>query len=156
MAILRLLILILSAGVHSAICLAGDTKSDWYGQYDYSAEGGHTAGGSPIWMDITLIVDKQGSKDICQISADGYQTYDRLLCTVMIGKGRLDLQFKSYEDGAILSPIGVEVFKVGETLFSLEKSKLKNNKNQILYLVHWGTYFSFEKKVKKEYFAKVK
>lgn len=154
MAILRFLVLIFCVSISS--CLAGDIQSDWYGQYNYSAGSGSTAGGSPIWMDITLIVDKQGTKNICQINADGYQTYDRLLCTVVMGKDRLILQFKSYEDGAILSPIGVEVFKVGETLFSLEKTKEKNKKNQPLYLVHWGVYFSFEKKGKREYFAKVK
>ena len=63
-------------------------------------------------------------------NADGYQTYDRILCTTAMSKNQLILQIKSYEDGKTANEIGVEQYKVSETLFSLEKSTAKNEKEK--------------------------
>ena len=89
-------------------CMAGNVENVWYGEYDYYASGGETAGGSQIMVHITVKIDKQRGEERCQLSADGYQTYDRILCTTAMDKNRLTLQFKSYPDGSIVNPIGVE------------------------------------------------
>lgn len=151
-------ILLFTVFMAATACMAGNTENAWYGEYDYFASGGETAGGSQIMMHITLKIDKQGSEERCQLNADGYQTYDRILCTTAMDKNRLTLQFKSYPDGSTVNPIGVEEYKVGETLFSLEKSSTKNEKKQDQYLAHWGTYSPFggERKKAKDYFVKIK
>ena len=151
-------ILVLNVFMVATACMAGGTENVWYGEYSYYASGGQTAGGSQIMMDITLKIDKQGGKESCELNADGYQTYDRILCTTAMDKNRLTLQFKSYPDGKIVNPIGVVEYKVGETLFSLEKSTAKNEKKQNRYIPHWGTYTPFgdERKNTKDYFEKIK
>lgn len=139
-------------------CMAGNTENAWYGIYDYFSSGGETAGGSQIMMHITLKIDKEGGEEKCQLNADGYQTYDRILCTTVMNKNELTLKFKSYPDGKTVNPIGVEEYKVGETLFSLEKEINTGEKKQKQYLVRWGAYTPFgnERKNEKDYFDKIK
>ena len=151
-------ILLFAVFMAATACMAGNTENAWHGEYDYFASGGETAGSSQIMMHITLKIDKQGGKERCQLIADGYQTYDRILCTTAMDKNRLTLQFKSYPDGSIVNPIGVEEYKVGETLFSLEITAIKNEKEQDRYLAYWGAYtpFGIERKNAKDYFDKIK
>ncbi len=139
-------------------CMADNAQNEWYGEYSYFASGGQTTGGSQIMMDITVKIDKQGGKESCELNADGYQTFDRILCTTVINKNRLTLQFKSYEDGSVVNPIDVAVYKVGETLFSLEKVATKNKKKPARYITHWGAYtpFGLERKNVNDYFEKLK
>jgi hypothetical protein len=150
--------LILGVCMFATACMANNTENAWYGQYEYFSSGGETVGGSQIMLDITLKIDKQGGKESCQLNADGYQTYDRILCTTAVKNNRLTLQFKSYADGKIANEIGVERYKVGETLFSLEKSSATNDKKQNRYIPHWGAYtpFGIKRKNMKDYFEKVK
>lgn len=138
-------------------CRAGSVENAWHGQYRYFAAAGETAGGSPIMMDITLKIGQPG-KENCELHADGYQTQDRIRCTAITDKNRLTLQFKSYPDGSIVNPIGVEEYKVGEILFSLEPATAKTKQKQNRYLVRWGAYtpFEAERKNLKYYFEKVK
>ena len=151
-------ILLLSAFMVATACMAGSTDNAWYGEYHYFVSGGETVGGSQITMNITLKLDKQGSEEKCQLNADGYQTYDRILCTTAMNKNQLILQFKSYEDGKTANEIGVERYKVSESLFSLEKSTAKNEKEKNRYIPHWGAYSPFgeERKNAKDCFEKIK
>jgi hypothetical protein len=151
-------ILLFTVFMAATACMAGNTENAWSGEYDYFSSGGETAGGSKIMMHITLKIDKQGGEERCQLNADGYQTYDRIVCTAAMDKNRLTLRFKSYPDGSIANPIGVEEYKVGETLFSLEKVTAKNEKKQNLYSPQWGSYSPFgnERKNVKDYFEKIK
>ena len=138
-------------------CMAGGTENVWQGEYSYYASGGQTAGGSQIMMDITLKIDKQGAKESCELNADGYQTYDRILCTTAMNKNQLTLQFKSYADGRLVNKYDVARYKVGETLFLLEKADTKNAKKN-RYIAHWGAYTPFgnQRKNVKDYFEKIK
>ena len=151
-------ILLSSVFMTATACMAGTADNPWHGEYHYFSSGGETVGGSQIMMNITLKLDKQGGAERCQLNADGYQTYDRILCTTAINNNQLTLQFKSYEDGKTANEIGVERYKVGEALFSLEKATTKNEKKQNLYTPHWGAYTPFgdERKNAKDYFEKIK
>ena len=151
-------ILLFSVFMAATACMAGSAENPWQGEYRYFSSGGETVGGSQIMMSITVKIDKQGNKERCQLNADGYQTYDRILCTTAMSKNQLLLQFKSFEDGKTANEIGVERYKVGETLFSLERSTAKNDKGKNNYIPHWGTYSPFEdgRKNVKDYFEKIK
>ena len=148
-------ILLVTVFMAATACMAGSEGNAWYGEYHYFASGGETAGGSQIMKDITLKIDKQGGEERCQLNADGYQTYDRILCTTAENKNQLALRFKSYPDGKIVNPIGVVEYRVGETLFSLEKVVTKNKKKN-RYIAHWGAYtlFGNQRKNVKDYFEK--
>ncbi len=139
-------------------CMAGTAESAWYGEYSYFASGGETAGGSQIMMDITVKIDKQGLKEICELHADGFQTNETIFCTTAMNKNQLMILFKSHEDGRIINRSDVAVYKVGDTLFSLKKITVKNKKKSIQYITHWGVYthFGLERKNVKDYFEKLK
>lgn len=79
-------LIVLSFCVTAIACMADSTENVWDGEYSYYASGGHTAGGSPIMVDITLKIGAQGGKESCELNADGYQTYDRILCTAVVKK----------------------------------------------------------------------
>ena len=151
-------ILLFSIFMVATACTAGGADNAWYGEYRYSASGGETVSGSQILMNITVKIEKPGNEERCRLDADGYQTYDRILCTTATNKNQLMLQFKSYENGKIVNEIGVERYKVGETLFSLEKESAKNEKKQSRYIPHWLAYVPFgrERKNAKDYFEKIK
>lgn len=54
-----------------------------------------------------------------------------------------------------MNAIDLEIYKVGETLFTLEKVKAKNK--EIHYVPHWASYTVFDDMSKvKEYFKKTK
>jgi hypothetical protein len=150
--------LILGACMVATACMASNAENDWHGQYEYFASGGETVGGSQIMLDITLKIGKQGLKEICELELSGFQRYETLLCTAAINKNQMTIQFKSYEDGRIVNKSDVEVYKVGETLFSLEKYSATNEKKQNRYIPRWGAYtpFGIKRKSMKDYFEKVK
>lgn len=133
-------IILFSISMVTTVCMAGSADNTWYGEYHYSTVGGETARNLPITTDITLHISKQGNEVRCQLNAEGYQTYDRIVCTTAMDKNQLTLRFKSYADGSTVNPMGVEVYKVGETLFSLEKVAAKTGKKQNLFTPHWGKY----------------
>ncbi len=139
-------------------CMADNAQNEWHGKYDSYVSGGKTAGGSPIMMSIKLKIEKQGSKEFCELHADGFQTNETIFCTTAMNKNQLMILFKSHEDGRIINRSDVEEFKVGETLFSLEKVATKNKKKPVRYITHWGAYtpFGLERKNVKDYFEKLK
>ncbi|MBI3561068.1 MAG: hypothetical protein HY080_05060 [Gammaproteobacteria bacterium] len=149
---------VFSVYLFAAACMAGNPENPWVGEYKYFASGGQTAGGSQIMVDITLKIDNQGNKASCQLNADGFQRYDRILCTTTLDNNQLTVHFKSYGDGSVVNPIGVDVYKVGETLFALEKKINPDKQKPARFIPHWGTYspFGTEDKNPTEYFEKVK
>lgn len=134
---------------------ADNLASAWSGEYRYEAYGGQTFGGSPITINMALTIKKSGSKESCLLHADGFQRLDRIICTANEKGNKLEVKFKSYSDGRTVNAIDLEIYKVGETLFTLEKVEGKNK--EIRYVPRWGSYMVFDDMSKvKEYFKKTK
>jgi hypothetical protein len=88
--------------------------------YVYYSEQGRTAGGSAIGTGYTLTIGD--GRDNCTLSVQGFQVDEVILCSLEAEAGQADIQFVSYEDGAVKNPYGVQLYEPGEVLFSLEKS----------------------------------
>ncbi|MBI3561065.1 MAG: hypothetical protein HY080_05045 [Gammaproteobacteria bacterium] len=93
-------------------------------------------------MDITLIISKSDSKTPCVFHAVGIQTDETIFCSTNANQNLIELKFKSFENGKVLNDHGVELYKVGSVLFSLEKAVGKDKK--ILYIPHWASYVPFD------------
>lgn len=139
-------------------CMASNVGQTWVGEYHYSIVGGETARHLPVTTDITVKISQQGNTVKCQLDADGYQTYDRIVCTPVMDNHQLTLRFKSYTDGSIVNPLGVAEYKVGETLFSLEQATDTMVKKQNQFTPHWCKYSPIVDKQKEAvgYFDKIK
>ena len=151
-------VLLLGTFMIATACMAGGTENEWYGEYSYFSSGGQTAGGSKIMLDIKLKLSKQGLNETCELDLVGYQKDETILCTTTINNNRLALQFKSYADGRMVNKYDVARYRVGETLFSLEKYSAKNGGKQNQYIPHWLAYtpFGSDRKNAKDYFEKIK
>ena len=136
-------------------CAADSSASPWNGEYVYEAYGGHTFGGSPITIRMTLTIKKNGSDESCLLRADGFQRLDRIVCATSKQDNKLEVKFKSYTDGRSVNAIDIAIYKVGEVLFILEKVEGKDK--QTRYVPHWASYVVFDDMNKvKEFFEKIK
>lgn len=155
MKLLRYFVILTS--VLASACIADDSSSlsFWNGAYKNFSSGGETAGGSKILMSLMLRVEKAGSKNNCEFEMSGFQTYRSLLCSVVPSNNQLIVRFKSYEDGKLVNNNGIAEYKVGEVLFTLDKSQASDKPNT--YPAHWGAYtpFGFKNSKASEYFEKV-
>ena len=133
---------VLGVSLMATACTADTSVNPWQGEYQFSGLGGETAGGSPIMMEITLTINSPGSGNPCLFHAVGFQTLETIFCSTSVGGRKLDIKFKSYDDGRILNGYDVARYKVGEVLFSLEKEKGKDNITR--YITHWASYVPFD------------
>ena len=129
----------LGIGLMVAACTASDPVGPWDGEYSYGTAGGHTAGGSPVTMELTLTIKKSGADETCLLNVAGFQTDERMVCTLTDKGNKLEIRFKSYDDKSLLKI----PYEVGGVLFSLEKAEGKDKK--IRYVPHWAAYVPFEK-----------
>ena len=150
--------LFMLAAAYTAGSSADPAVKVWQGEYSYYASGGQTRGGSQIMMDIMLKIDPQAGDKYCELNADGYQTYDRIVCTAAVDKNRLVVRFKSYEDDRIVNEYDVARYKIGETLLSVEKIATQNKTKPYRYRALWDVYTPFgdQRKDINDYFEKVK
>jgi hypothetical protein len=130
--------IVLGASLIATACTANDSLSPWHGEYLYETAAGHTAGGSPITMELTLTIKKSALSESCLFQAVGFQTYKKIVCTLAGNGDNLEVKFKNYEEGTLLKK-----YKAGEVLFVLEKSDGKDNKTR--YVPHWAAYQPFGK-----------
>lgn len=153
MSLMRSIALVM--GLMIAACVGNDAIGQWDGEYQYSAYGGQTGGGSPITMRLTLTIKKFSSNGSCLLHAAGFQTLETIVCTATENGKKLDVNFKSYDDGRVLNGYDVARYKVGELLFTLEEVEGKNK--EIRYVPRWASYMVFDDMSKvKEYFKKTK
>lgn len=99
---------------------ADDIGQLWSGDYEYSDS--FWDGTQSVITDIKLKIARDGR---CTLSQEGFQLDEHILCSAEEGKlrGRLDILFVSYPDGAVKNEYGVEVYKIRDRLFSLQKSR---------------------------------
>lgn len=129
-------------------CFAANAQnSAWTGIYEFSEDGGKTAGGTPI--QIFHLIDVRESADglMAAVKSNGFQTSADLICTTKTENNKLLIYFAGYGEDNIF-----ENFKEGDLLLTLEQKDGK-------ILTHWGKFQpSIEKNNKsgKVYFRKLK
>jgi len=94
----------------------------WKGRYLYQDQLGKTFGGSPMLIDMNLNVKADGS---CLLAINGYQVSERIFCRAVSKSTGLQIDFISYDSGKIENEYGVQIYQVGESLFSLDGSQDK-------------------------------
>ncbi|WP_331344051.1 DUF5991 domain-containing protein [Cellvibrio sp. UBA7661] len=88
----------------------------WHGSYGFDLD---LSGGIPdrlMFVEYVLNVDDKS----CQLSIQGYQVFETIMCDAKDDKKALRIYFKSYEDGSVKNAYGVELYKVGQRLFWLD------------------------------------
>lgn len=90
--------------------------SEWSGEYIYEADLGENVAEQSIIVEYVLDVDGNS----CQLSIQGYQVSEIVLCTADGSKTTLNILFKSYEDGSVKNAYDVEIYKTGQRLFWLD------------------------------------
>ena len=111
----------LAAGLLTGAALAAGGGEGWLGRYRWEAEGGRTAGGTGIVVTYDLAIGPAGARGGCVLTAQGFQTDERILCKAEAGARSLTVAFHSYADGRTLNRFGVAVHKPGEPLFTLTR-----------------------------------
>ena len=130
---------------HVAAGAQGQPRDEWAGTYEYTASLGRTAGGTGIVVTYTIVVASGNSEPGAVVEASGYMTDDKLRCETRARGNRIDLHFHSYPDGGTANAYGVELYKKGDLLLSLEKVV---QQKRTRYRVLWAKYNTdFKKRV---------
>ena len=105
----------------------------WDGNYRCELDLGVNAAGQSTWAEYELSI----SEGSCSLEAKGFQLDESIVCSTSAQDDRLDVQFKSYSNGELSNLFGVQVYRVKETLFSLESAQKR-------LLTHWLSYWPGE------------
>ena len=105
----------------------------WDVNYRCELDLGENTAGQSAWGEYELSI----SKDSCSLDAKGFQLDESVVCSTKAQGDRLDVRFKSYSNGDLSNLYDVQVYRVNETLFSLEK-EYKG------LLTHWLSYWPGE------------
>lgn len=132
----------------AAISIAA--QSDWTGRYEFSEDGGKTAGGTAIFIQHDLEIVEGDGGLIAFLKSNGYQTSKDLVCKARIENSGLSIYFESYGEDNVF-----ESYKTGELLLTLER---KTEKGKTTLLTHWGKFtpiISKNERSGKTYFTKL-
>lgn len=105
----------------------------WDGNYRCELDLGENAAGQSTGAEYELSI----SKDSCSLEAKGFQLDESIVCSTKAQGDRLDVRFKSYSNGDLSNLYDVQVYRVNEALFSLEKEHKG-------LLTHWLSYWPGE------------
>lgn len=105
-----------------SICLGSLTVSaqEWGGVYRYNANFGRNAGGTAMNVTYEISIE-DGPNPGAEISADGYQTSNILLCTTRKKGSSIELRFLSYPDGNMENEYGVKLYEKNDLLITLTR-----------------------------------
>jgi hypothetical protein len=134
--------------------LAADAHAaDWSGRYVYDAAYGKTAGGSQVAEEYSILI-LDGAATACVIAISGYQTDEKLLCDLDRQPGKVTLRFRGYESGSTKNSYGVEVYRAGAPLLTLERQAAKRGERLV---TRWEGLIGLDGKKKKpgDYFKKM-
>lgn len=110
-------------------------SNNWVGEYVYEHSYGENAGGAPMIVEYRLRIGNG-----CRISADGYQTNERIICrAVLRPDGLVDVNYVSSRNGDEGQYAVGSYYKSGERLFSMSQRQGKT-------FTGWGAYSPFENK----------
>lgn len=124
-------------------------NSPWVGNYDFTENGGRTAGGTGIVITHEIEVIDGGDGLIAAVKSNGYQTSVDLNCIAKADGQKLLIYFESYGEDNIFEP-----YKKGDLLLTLERKTIKGKE---IILTYWGAFGpSIEKNNRsgKEYFKR--
>lgn len=141
--------LILAAFFVSGFAIAVAGQADWIGAYEFSEDGGRTAGGTAIFIQHDIQIASGDGGLIAFVKSNGYQTSKDLVCIAKVEGGRLNIYFESYGEDNVF-----ESYKTGDLLLTLER---KTEKGKTTLLTHWGKFtpvISKNEKSGKTYFTK--
>lgn len=132
------------------LCLSAKAQSEWIGTYEFSEDGGKTAGGTAIF--ITHQIDIMESDDglIAMIKSNGYQTSKDLIAKAKLSGSKISFYFESYGEDNVF-----ENFKEGDLLFSLEQRIEKGKTNILTFWDKFQPAIEKNEKSGKVYFQKV-
>lgn len=96
---------------------AGALPQQWIGNYSCQYVMGHAPGApAPVWV-FNLTVKEDES---CELTWQGYQKDDDILCKVSGDSKGLKIHFISFADGRVVNSSGNQVYKSGEKLMELK------------------------------------
>jgi hypothetical protein len=109
----------------ATICLATAAASaqEWGGIYTYNANYGWNAGGTAMNVTYQISIE-DGTNPSAEISADGYQTSNTVLCTTRTKGNSIELRFLSHADGKMENEYGVKLYEKGDVLITLTRVTL--------------------------------
>jgi hypothetical protein len=99
--------------------------TDWAGVWEYAANSGTTAGGSPITLHYQLRVAERGATPEVTLVIRGFQTDETLLGTVDATPDRLTVRFHTYDGGSTLNAYGVAEHHAGDSLITLTREDVQ-------------------------------
>jgi len=99
-------------------CASPALSESWAGRYVYEHDAGRTVGGTGIVTTYVLTL----SRGRCRLRASGFQTDETIVCTPKVGRGEIDILFRSYDDGRTVNRYGVPVYLPLEPLVSLRRA----------------------------------
>lgn len=125
----------------------------WAGRYVYDTAYGKTAGGSHVAEEYSLLI-LDGAATACVIAISGFQTDEKLLCDLDRQQDKLTLRFRGYESGGTKNSYGVEVYRAGTPLLTLERQAAKRGEKLV---TRWEalTGLDGKKKMPGDYFRKI-
>ena len=94
------------------------SAQEWGGIYRYNANFGRNAGGTAMNVTYEIAIE-DGPTPGAEISADGYQTSNTVLCTTRKKGSSLELRFLSYPDGKMENEYGVKLYEKNDVLITL-------------------------------------
>ena len=105
-----------------SICFATLSVSaqEWGGLYRYNANFGRNAGGTTMRVTYEIAIEDGPTPD-AEITADGYQTGNTVLCNTRQKGNSLELRFLSYPDGKMENDFGVKLYEKGDVLITLTR-----------------------------------
>ncbi len=98
---------------------ACQSSVDWVGTYTFTNDLGEDPGGAAISMEYQLKLNS----DHCEVAISGYQADTLIRCVSERSDETAVIRFYSYSNGEVKNIYGVEVYKVGEPLFTLRQSE---------------------------------
>lgn len=96
---------------------ACQSSAEWDGIYTFSEKLGEDPGGAAMLVEYRL--ELEGER--CRLQIAGYQSDSRIRCTLEAADDRAVIRFRSYGNGEVKNLYGVQVYQVGEPLFTLRR-----------------------------------
>ena len=93
-------------------------NASWNGSYIYEASLGDTVGGDAVVVTYKLTV----APEKCEVSIEGFQTSESIICKTKALDNLLDVNFQSYADRSTKNKYGIAIYKVGSSLLQLKRS----------------------------------
>lgn len=91
-------------------------SSGWEGVYSYEADFGENVAGEPVIVEYLLEIDD----NFCQLSIQGYQVSEIIVCDAIGTERNLDVMFRSYENGTLKNHYEVQLYNPAQRLFYLK------------------------------------